>query len=250
MNVEWVEEIDIDSDLFQKFNKVFVFLEQFDNFNKKFKAILPCEVNILRNFDALKGAKEVAFNLRKYNEEDSKSREIFDIYETAIKLNFAELASLKCSKSIGWSSFSLGNIYLKVGLGSNINFSYRTLRTNETAKEKTEADVSGGFSFKLEGGFESNPNASEYIYVDGNLNISAGAKTLWPYKGDKSKVAIYFYLGNTYISVKGYIDGGWITDGRQDIPPINYMLFNSKWESEKKLIFDIKNGEVYLEDNK
>ncbi len=139
---------------------------------------------------------------------------------------------------------------MKVGLGSNINFSYRTLRTNETGKEKTEADVSGGFSLKLEGGVESNPNASEYIYVDGNLNISAGAKTLWPYKGDNSKVATYLYLGNTYISVKGYIDGGWITNGRQDILPINYMLFNSEWESKNKLIFDIKNGEVYFEDNK
>ncbi len=49
--------------------------------------------------------------------------------------------------------------------------------------------------------------------------------------------------------MSGYADGGWITNGRQEIPPINYMLFDTKWESSNKLIFDIRNGEVYLENN-
>ena len=58
-----------------------------------------------------------------------------------------------------------------------------------------------------------------------------------------SKVANYLDVGNTNLSVEGYIEG-WLVRGKKDFN-FSFILLESKWESEKKLIFDVKNGEIY-----
>ncbi len=249
VDVEWVDYYDVNKDIFEKFNKVLIFLQEFNKFSRKFGKILPCEISILNNLDALKGAKKASFNIRTYNKEDSKSREYFDVIETSLKLKSSDLANLKCSKSLGWSSFSLGNVYVDFSLGANIDFKYQVKTKNESNEIETSPEISGGISFTPKFGLESNPEVSEYLFADVNLNITAGTKSVWPYKEDKGKIANYFYLGNTNLSISGYIDG-WLVGGKKKIdPPINFVLFNTYTESDTKLIFDIKNGEIFLEDN-
>jgi len=82
-----------------------------------------CEWSILRDFNALKGAQKVSFNIRTFNEEDKNSREYFDVIETSLKLNSTNLAPLKRSKNIGWGP---------VSLGANINFKYKSKTRNES----------------------------------------------------------------------------------------------------------------------
>lgn len=175
---------------------------------------MPCQFSALSNIDALKQKQKASLNLRTYNEEDSNSREIFDITQTSIKLKSADLMSLKCSKSIGIGPISLGNVYVSATLGSSIDFNYNVKITNEKKIIKTDPNISGGLSLTFKGGLESNPELSEYIFANANLNVAAGTKSIWPYNGDSSKVANYLYVGNTNLSVEGYIDG-WLVGGKK-----------------------------------
>ncbi|MCY0976650.1 fibronectin type III domain-containing protein [Chryseobacterium wangxinyae] len=245
-NIKWEDRIETNVDLFQKMSRIITFLQEFNSYSAKFGKILPCEINIMKNFDALKGVQKAVFNLGTSNEEDPNSRELFNIFETTIQLKSADIASLKCSKSIGWSSFSLGDLYLKASLGSNIDFKYKLKTKNESQTVKSEPEISGGMSLTFSGGFETNPEFDNYVFLDANLNIAAGLKTVYPYNSNYSKVSSYFFLGNTYLTVEGYLDG-WIFGGKQNFGPINYLLFDTSWESSKKLIFDLKNKDIYLE---
>ena len=110
---------------------------------------------------------------------------------------------------------------------------------------KTYTNISGGFNLTFKGGLESNPEFTDYIFANANLNTSAGTKSIWPYNGDSTKVGNYFYVGNTSLSVEGYVDG-WLVGGKKNFN-FSFVLLETKWESEKKLIFDVKNGEIYTE---
>lgn len=247
VDVKWVDGYDVNTDLVEKFNKIIVFLQEFNNISKKFGKVISCEASVLRDFNALRQQKRVSLNMRLYNKENDDDREICSIKEVTVKLNSADLATLKCSKSIGIGPISLGNAFISGNLGADIDFKYRLNISNETKKATSNGDVSGGLKLTFKGGLETNPEFAEYIYATANLNVSVGTKTIWPYKNDDSKVGSYFYVGNTNLTLQGYVDC-WLTGGREDFN-FSLVVFESKWESSTRLIFDLKNGEIYTEDN-
>ncbi|WP_159258576.1 hypothetical protein [Tenacibaculum maritimum] len=139
VDVKWVKQYDNSFNYLSKFNKVLVFLEQFNRIAKKFNTLLPCEGSILGNYEALAGAKKIAFNLKGYNEEDKESRELFDVLQTTLKLQSASLANFECGKNIGYLGVSIGKIYGGIDLGANINFIYKLKTKNEKRKTKQES---------------------------------------------------------------------------------------------------------------
>lgn len=243
VDVKWEEQYDNSFDYLSKFNKVLVFLEQFNRITKKLNTWLPCEGSILRNFDALVGAKKIAFNLKGYNEEDKESRELFDVLQTTLKLQSASLANFECGKDIGYLGVAIGKIYGGIDLGADVNFIYRLKTKNETSKAENEASIQGGFNLTPGFGFKTNEVFDEYFYAKAAIEISMGTKTVYPYNSKNYLIGNYFYIGKTNFVVDGYVDS-WLT-GRETFN-FKYLIFDTYWESNQKLIFDLKNKEIYL----
>lgn len=244
VDVKWEEQYETSTDYLSKFNKVLTFLEQFNRVNEKFKKVLPCEGSILKNFEALVGAKKIAFKLKTYNEEDKESREIYDILQTNLKLQYADLAKIECGKDIGYLGVAIGKLYGGMALGSTIDFKYSLKTKNETQEQKTVPQISGGLVLTTDFGFKTNDILDEYFYAKLALEIKAGTKTIYPYKGENHLIGSYFYLGKTNFVVEGYIDT-WLT-GRENFN-FKFLVFDTYLESDLRLVFDLKAKDIYLE---
>ncbi|MCD9579224.1 hypothetical protein [Tenacibaculum maritimum] len=244
VDVKWVKQYDNSFNYLSKFNKVLVFLEQFNRIAKKFNTLLPCEGSILGNYEALAGAKKIAFNLKGYNEEDKESRELFDVLQTTLKLQSASLANFECGKNIGYLGVSIGKIYDGIDLGANINFIYKLKTKNETGKSVNQAFIDGGFNLTSSFGFKSNEVIDKYFYAKAAIELSIGTKTEYPYNNKNYLIGNYLYLGRTNFVVDGYVDT-WLT-GREAFN-FKFLIFDSSWKSKKRLVFDLKNKNIYLE---
>ncbi|MBC6997701.1 fibronectin type III domain-containing protein [Cytophaga sp. FL35] len=244
INVKWEDQYDVSTDYLTKFSKILTFLEQFNRISSKFKSVLPCEASILNDFNALVGAKKIAFKLRTYNEEDDESRELYDVLQTNLKLQSSSLADLQCGKDLGYLGVSLGKFYGGMSLGANINFRYSLKTKNETLERKTVPEISGGFVLTTDFGFKTAEIIDEYFFLKAAIEIKAGTKTVYPFKGKNYQIGSYLYLGKTNFVVDGYIDT-WLT-GREDFN-FKYLIYDSQWESDQRLIIDLKAQDIYLE---
>lgn len=245
IDVKWVDQYEVSTDYLTKFSKVLTFLEQFNRISTDFKKVLPCEASILRNFSALAGANKIKFKLKAYNEEDKETREIFDVLETDLKLQSSNLAQLKCGKDIGFLGVSIGKIYGSMGLGADLDFIYSLKTRNETSTQKAVPKITGGIILTTDFGFETSDIIDEWFFVKATFQIKAGTKTIYPYQNKNYLVGSYFYTGKTYIVVEGYVDT-WLT-GREDFN-FKYMIIDTSWESDRILVFDLKDSDIYFTD--
>ena len=148
------------------------------------------------------------------NQEDKKSRELFDILRTTLKLQSANLAKLECGKDIGFLGVSIGKLYGGIELGADIDFMYSLKTKNESNKQEIEPIVRGGFSLKPNFGFKTSEIIDEYFYAKLALEVKMGTRSVYPYNGETHLVGNYFYVDKSNFVVEGYVDT-WLT-GREN----------------------------------
>ena len=239
IDVEWVESYDNKISYLEKFENIFQLAGELNKFSKKFKNVIPCEASIAKDYRSLIPLGGIEFSIRSYNKEISNSRELNNIKHTKLKLVSGSIASLKCSKSLGWGTVSLGNIFLKVNISSNIDLNYKYKKSNETEKVGHEAFMTGGIGVSISGGLETNPVAEDYIYASASISAPAGVKIEWPFNGDRSKLGGYLYTGKVTLNLSGYVDG-WLVGGKHNIST-SFNLIDTQWEQEEPWIINLTN---------
>ena len=141
VNVKWIEEKKEIKSFASKISGLLKILEIINTVSEKVESVAPCKVVFLKDFN-----NSLVWKKENFNEEDKDSRHILDIKRFEFQLKVNDLALLECSKKIGVSFFGydikLGEIYFKLGVGSDISIRNDNVCYLEDYKFKNDKNTS------------------------------------------------------------------------------------------------------------
>ncbi len=216
-------------------NKINPILQVFDEFNYVINKLetfgFPCKVTFFKSSsDWQNRPSDVDLSAATYNKEIENSRHIEDIKDINLKLSKLKVFEFKCSKAIGWGSFSLGDFYASLSCTPEISVTARHKTNFETKQGKWSGAGNIAIPVKTEFGLEKK--------VDGifGYNISVpivvGGKGEYPNEGNFKEVAFYAYMDRTNVNITANVDVG--VFGEKDIK-LSYLLFDTQWKSPKRV---------------
>jgi hypothetical protein len=188
---------------------------------------MPCKFEVAKD----PNKSELDISLSSYNEEDEKSRHIYDIREYAFKLNKKDLFTAKCGLPITPFGVYIGDLYAGFSIDAGIYINPKFKINYETKVQKIEGKGGGSVSIKPKIGFEKKIVKDKFEF-DINANITAGVKVEYPYKMDYKNIALFPYLDRSMIDAKATIDLPIL--GKKDWK-YSFMLFDTRWQLDPPL---------------
>ena len=188
----------------------------------------PCKISLLSMNDIKDRPNDIDLSVAGYNGEDTKTRHIFDIKEVVLKLSGRKLFEFKCVKTLGWGGLSLGDLYGSLSCTPEFAVSAMYKTNYETKDSKWGGKGNIAIPVKAEFGLEK--KVSGFLSYNISVPIVFGGKGEYPYKGDFRTAATWWYLDRTNVNFTANVSVGIL--GEKNIK-VTYLLFDTKWESEK-----------------
>jgi Fibronectin type III domain len=216
VNVKWVDEKKQFTSFASKISGLLKVLELINTVSEKVEKVAPCKAVFLKDFN-----NSLVWKKENFNQEDNDSRHILDIKRFEFQLKASDLALLECSKKMGVSAFgyeiNLGEIYVKVGVGSEITIRNDKIFYHENEKFLKDRNTSsGGLTVKGELGLRGNIGTTETdangtqwgIKYGANTSITGGGKIEYPYKGDNNVMGAILYINPLIYTLKASVKMG------------------------------------------
>jgi hypothetical protein len=239
VNVKWVEQKKESVSFASKISGLLKILELINTVSEKVGTVAPCKASFLKDFN-----NSLVWKKEKFNEEDKKSRHVLDTKRFEFQLKANDLALLECSKKIGVSAFgyniNLGEIYVKLGVGSDITIRNDKVYYYEGTKFNKDYNstlgrltVKGELGLKGNIGNEKDENGTEWaIKYGANTSITGGGKIEYPYKGDNNVMGGVLYINPLIYTLKASVKMGPLDKEFE----YSNILWNLKLESKPCLI--------------
>ena len=234
--VELVDENRDRVDYADKLSKLLVSFEKLTSVYKDLKNYLPCELDYMTSLqlsDLIK-RKQFAYALETYNEEKPKSRLYNEVQQHKFEATGFDILTLKCDKKveipIPGTSFKIPitkvGFELSIGLKGGVKVK-REIECESKLSSYKNSTVYGG-------GYVKPKIYAELLGVKANIEIEAGLRAEYPYKGNFKQMAFVLYTSD----MLGYVDidkevSKFITKNYR------YELFNIPTNSNTPLIIDL-----------